>query len=60
MPWELRRKPLVGERPDPKILKLPTHPKRPKLLRVRKVPEALRPPKPGPPPPGYEYYWRDE
>jgi hypothetical protein len=57
MPWELRKKPLRGERPVPKLLKLP---KLPKLPKLRKVPRVLRPPKPGPAPPGHEYYWRDE
>jgi hypothetical protein len=57
MPWELRKKPLLGEPPVPKLRKVP---KLPKLLKPRKVPKPLRPPKPGPPPLGFEYYWRDE
>jgi hypothetical protein len=56
MGWELRKKPLFGERPTPRLAKLP---KLPKLMKPRKVPKALRPPKPEAPP-GHEYYWRDE
>jgi hypothetical protein len=56
MPWELRKKRLLGEPPLPKLGKRPTLPK---LHELRKVPRALRPPKPQAPP-GHEYYWRDE
>jgi hypothetical protein len=56
MPWELRRKRLPGERPVPKLARLP---KIPKLVKPRQVPKVLRPPKPEAPP-GHEYYWREE
>ena len=56
MGWELRKKQLPGERPLPKLAKLP---KPPKLFEPRKPPKLLRPPKPEAPP-GHEYYWRDD
>jgi hypothetical protein len=56
MPWELRKKRLLGEPPLPKLTR---HLKIPKLHKLPKVPKALRPPKPEAPP-GHEYYWRDE
>jgi hypothetical protein len=57
MPWELRKKRLLGE---PPILKLRKRVKAKGLLKRVKVPKVLRPPKPGDAPPGHEYYWRDE
>ena len=56
MPWERRKKRVLGESPLPKLAK---RPKLPKLLKLPKVPKVLRPPKPEAPP-GHEYYWRDE
>ena len=55
MPWELRKKRLAGERPVPKLAGLPKL----KLVKPRKLPKLLRPPKPQAPP-GHEYYWRDD
>jgi hypothetical protein len=57
MPWEIRKKRILGE---PPVLKLRKHVKAKRLLKVPKVPKALRPPKPSEAPPGHEYYWRDE
>lgn len=54
MGWELRKKPLLGQPKPPKLPKLP------KLFKPRGLPKVLRPPKPSPPPPGYEYVWKDE
>jgi hypothetical protein len=56
MGWELRKKPVFGERPIPKIA---TPRQQTRMLKPREVPEVLRPPKPEAPP-GHEYYWRDE
>jgi hypothetical protein len=56
MGWELRKKPLPGERPVPKLSKLA---KLPKLPRPPKLPQT-RTPKPAPAPPGYEYVWKNE
>jgi hypothetical protein len=56
MPWELRKKRVLGESPLPKLVKR----SKPKgLLKLPKVPKLLRPPKPEALP-GHEYYWRDE
>ena len=59
MGWELRKKPILGEPPVPKLSKLPKLPRVLKLPRPPKMPEAFRPPKPEAPP-GHEYYWRDD